>query len=568
MFSVSASTSDERHRGRLVSNAEPKSPKRRTSSMGRHRTISPLQLDRRGRGGGISSPKYCPSPGYVLEWSSANTHHSQQHRHILSSIEELRSELLAGEPGTAQGRTLVLRTAQLDYEVVDVLSSVAGVDAEFIHAHLEGRPYRPRAGSRASRRSRWWCWKYPEVARTDGSTRSPGSRAKSPSPLQYKPGDGQILTISRASLWMGADIPILLIGDNHVSTPQHKTTTNTNPSRTTRKTTPKLKHQDAATSQLASAHGSPYGAIGAITASSPSSPLQPSSSRRAETSSFEEDLWETLVLTGSSVDVSIEEIFGELVYDRWVECLAAMRLDVIDCEQEQKSLWRAMASLETNIDEARYLARQGKLLDVVSTAAWTELVQRLELRIHLRQPGIAADVQRRQHHALNIASGNGNDNDRSLDRIAYLGGLLLPITVVASILAIEGDYGPEGGNFWVFWVCSFIASVLAMLVIYADQMRTVEVWFEIGDEADEEYLKMEAEEEANAGIMGTLTAAAAERARKYHVQRWTDGSRGRTWRRQELGWGGAVKKMSGYYWWRNDPRLAFKHPTSFLKTGV
>src|SRR5262249_22197460 len=97
-----------------------------------------------------------PSPGYVLEWSAG--HSAQQYRHILSSMEELRTELLAGESTLLHGRMLVLRTSHIDDVVRETLANMAGVDGEFLDAHVLGRPYRPRAGNR---RPRWWTWKYP-----------------------------------------------------------------------------------------------------------------------------------------------------------------------------------------------------------------------------------------------------------------------------------------------------------------------------------------------------------------------------------------------------------------------
>ncbi|OAQ71064.1 hypothetical protein VFPPC_03426 [Pochonia chlamydosporia 170] len=419
-------------------------------------------------------------------------------------MEELRTELLAGESTLLHGRMLVLRTSHIDDVVRETLANMAGVDGEFLDAHVLGRPYRPRAGNR---RPRWWTWKYPEVAARGNQI-----------PL-YRPGDGQVLTISRMSIWLGGNVPILLVGHNAVLEKRDKKT--------------KLKHEDAVVA-------SGYGATGYTF---------PSSNQRTEMSSFEEDLWETLIsLTGTHTP--IEEILADMIHDRWTACLSAMRLEIHNADQEQKSLWRAMAALEQNLDEAKYLSRKGSTLDAVCPSAWEHLIARLEMRIHLRQPAVDAAMRRRQ----TFAQTSRTDNDRSLDRIAYLGGMLLPVTVVASVLAIEGDYGPEGGNFWVFWVSSFVASVLAVLVIYADQLRTVEVWLEIGD-VDEEDLRLP--EDGGGGW---------EDAARYLVQRWTDGEGGRTWKRGELGWGGAVKKMSGYYWWRRDPRLAFQRPGDVVRT--
>lgn len=516
-------------------------PRSRSGSDSRNKTSA----SRHHRKGSTSGAAFLSSsPGYVLEWSTGrHFSHAQQHRHILSSVEELRSELLAGGPAPGQGRLLVLRAGHrhdhLVPDVVDALVGVANVDGGFVTSHADDSPYRPRAKEHARSRGGWWCWKYPEVALTEGRS----------APRQYRPGDGQVLTIARASLWLSSEIPILLVGHVHAATPQPQS----------RKTRPRLEHQDAATTTANFLPpGPPYGSVDS------SSPK-----RWDTTTSFEEDVWSALMEDGEEDAVGIAGLVADLVYSRWVGCLSAMRLDVLHAQQEQKSLWRAMAGLEANLDETRNHARHGRQLDEASPPAWTQLIQRLELRIHLRQPTVNAEIQRMYTHQQQLRSHGDlsspwskSDNDRSLDRIAYLGGLLLPVTVVASILAIEGDYGPEGGNFWVFWLCSFIASVIAMLVIYVDQLRAAEVWLEIGEDDDDE--------EDDVGISGGgLHCDDAIRTRPSTMhrvrQRWTDGTPGATWKRAELGWAGAVKKLTGYYRWKRDPRLAFRRPGEVLR---
>ncbi|EFY92222.1 hypothetical protein MAC_01823 [Metarhizium acridum CQMa 102] len=456
---------------------------------------TPQAMSRRAyisrRPDGVSAPAVpSPSPGYVLEWSTKHSH-AQQHRRILSSVDELRTELLADEASPSQGRILVLRTGHIDEDVREALVSIARVDGGFIDAHASGTPYRPRGGKR---RPRWWSCEYPEVAAGEGQV-----------PL-YRPGDGQALTVSRVSIWLGGGMPVVIVGHG------------AGPERRGRGQQLQPGHHDAG-----------YGAIGCAF---------PSSTRRTEMSSFEQDLWQALACPGGAADpgeVAVEELRGELILDRWTGCLSAMRLETGGAGQEQESLWAAMAALESNLDEARRLSRRGKQLGAACASAWADLMRRLEMRVRLRQPGIGAEACRPEPART--------DNDRSLDRIAYLGGLMLPVSAVASILAIGGDYGPEGERFWVFWLASFLASVLALLVIYADQLRTVEVWLEFGD-VDDEHLPWEGE--------GDL------------VRGWADGSGRAAWKRRELGWGGAVKKMSGYYWWRRDPRLAFGRPGEVL----
>ncbi|KAF5133770.1 hypothetical protein E5D57_004397 [Metarhizium anisopliae] len=455
------------------------SPSRRVNSGGTPVT-TPQAMSRHDymsrREDGVSAPCVpSPSPGYVLEWSAKDSR-AQRHRRVLLSVEELRAELLAGEGGRSQGRILVLRAGRVDGAVREALVSVARVDGGFIDAHAA-----TVVDLRVSR----------------------GCRRRGP-------GDGQALTISRMSVWLGGGVPVVIVG--HGAGPERRDH--------------KLRREQG---------GAGYGAIGSA---------RPGSTGRVEMSSFEQDLWEALAPTD---EVAVEEVLGELVLDRWTGCLEAMRPETIGGGgaghmQERESLWAAMAALESNLDEARRFSERGRQLGGAGASAWADLLRRLEMRVRLGQQGIGAEAS--------PARGGKTDNDRSLDRIAYLGGLMLPVSAVASILAIGGDYGPGGESFWVFWLSSFLASVLAVLVIYADQLRTVEVWLETGE------------------LDGELLPWEGEGSEEHLVQRWADGSRRAAWERRELGWGGAVKKMSGYYWWRRDPGLAFRRPRGVKLGGL
>ena len=362
--------------------------------------------------------------------------------------------------------------------------------------------------------------------------------------------------------------------------------------------------------------------------------------------SFDEELWDALELMGGSAgsagDVSVEELVGELVYERWAAWLAGrprVRQNAATSSSSSPSslsgaalpppspsaLWAAMAALEQNLDEARHLARQGgRVLDAASPSAWGDLLQRAQARVHLAQisppvssppsstiaaaaGGILTPALQRRHQTVDKQppapppSPPARDpelfDERSLDRIAYLGGLLLPVTVVAGVLSIEGDYGPEGTNFWVFWVASLAASAAALLVIYADQLRSLEVWwlelppdaeggkaqqqgrddYEGDDEGDDRvshggrgYYQAEALafEGGGGGTGGGGGEGRVVRpAARYLVQRGGEAAQ-RTWRRGgRLGWGGAVKTMSGYYRWKGDARVRIGRPGEALRAA-
>ncbi|KAH7149852.1 hypothetical protein B0J13DRAFT_277187 [Dactylonectria estremocensis] len=263
-------------------------------------------------------------------------------------------------------------------------------------------------------------------------------------------------------------------------------------------------------------------------------------------SGLEDALWAGL----GADDWPLEDLLAGLAYDAWLSALPPPEKgDAIE------TLWELAQALEANADAARAMERRGAGPGSVTASDWTALSDRLHRRMHL---SVALSLQLKASQAPPAT----NANARSLDRIAYLGGLLFPATVVSGILSIEGTYGPEGSAFWVFWLAAGLSSVFALLVIYADNLRTLDVWIEVAaGEVDDALLhhhhrrrrQVGDEERGEAGVT-TATSGV------YVVQRRGDGTEGRAWRRKELGWLGAVKKMSGWYLVRGSPGMEFRMP--------
>jgi hypothetical protein len=87
---------------------------------------------------------------------------------------------------------------------------------------------------------------------------------------------------------------------------------------------------------------------------------------------------------------------------------------------------------------------------------------------------------RKNYYNKNGTSGSPMDeNQRSLNRVAYLGGVLLPFSIVSGILAIQAPFGPGNGQFWIFWAVTIPLMLLTLGVIYADSIRKAEVWMEV-----------------------------------------------------------------------------------------
>ncbi|KNB15190.1 hypothetical protein FOXG_21270 [Fusarium oxysporum f. sp. lycopersici 4287] len=221
-------------------------------------------------------------------------------------------------------------------------------------------------------------------------------------------------------------------------------------------------------------------------------------------------------------------------------------------------------ALETNADITRSMERRGEF-STITSADWSNLAERLKRRIQL---SVTVALQA---HAQQAQDDPKDSNSRSLDRIAYLGGLLLPLTVVSGILSIQSSYGPEGKSFWVFWLASGLSSLLAILIIYADHLRTLDVWMEV---AASEILDLDHNKRFQANRTprrreyyssgdperGEAKLTTASDGGVYVVQHRGDGTRGKAWRRGELGWLGAMKKMSGWYRWRGSPGMEFRMP--------
>ncbi|KAK4180346.1 hypothetical protein QBC36DRAFT_307398 [Triangularia setosa] len=77
---------------------------------------------------------------------------------------------------------------------------------------------------------------------------------------------------------------------------------------------------------------------------------------------------------------------------------------------------------------------------------------------------------------------SAEENRRALDRISYMGGILIPLPIISGILSMGEIFGPSGPRFWIFWAVSIPLAVISVLIIYADTIRKAEVWVEVAPE--------------------------------------------------------------------------------------
>lgn len=446
--------------------------------------------------------QHLPGPvGYVLGSVTSTTTETRPCSRALSTVAEICAELRLNGRKSEMKKPIVmmLYSDSIDVSISETLQEAGGIDRAFLAAHAAKKAYRSPVSLPGARRT--WCWIFPEVAQ--GVRESMGAAdAQSRLPVVF----------CRTSLWLSSSIPVVLVDrapfpmlpNREFNIEHHELTSSS-------------RHAHTADQRPPEWTGTGRGAIRDGTA----------------WKSLSECLEDALV--GS---VSVEETLAETVYEQWTQWLNLVALDAKTRRRDLAVIWKAVVALEQNVDEAQYLSRHGQFVDAAgAVAAWRGLLNRLYARIRLFDLGPCAQTQ-----SMLFAGTEKNANGRSLDRISYLGGVLLPVTVVAGILSIGGNYGPSGGQFWIFWVASIAASAAASLVIYADQLRYLEVWFELP--ADEV-----AEDEAEMASIATDL-----------VQIEEDGGKARTWRRRQLGWGGAVRKMAGYYRWRGDSRMQFQNP--------
>ncbi|KAI1188375.1 hypothetical protein F5B17DRAFT_439603 [Nemania serpens] len=252
-------------------------------------------------------------------------------------------------------------------------------------------------------------------------------------------------------------------------------------------------------------------------------------------------LWDGCGGSGAGAE-DLVELIEEIAVRKWDEFFEALGLDLTVGEEEEEKeggnrkriaalFTQMLGCLERNLGVSRLRMQQeirrrsgDTLSDVMAgsmTAEWDALLSRLDRRAQLLRhlkPVVAVPTRRSSAETepstgqgLGISSsgaetlGDGRshrrresactcnadttattttksareESQRSLNRVAYLGGVLLPFSVVSGILAIEDPFGPGNGQFWIFWAVT-VPLVLATLgIIYADSIRKAEVWVEV-----------------------------------------------------------------------------------------
>ncbi|KAI1656570.1 hypothetical protein F4813DRAFT_363667 [Daldinia decipiens] len=533
-------------------------------------------------------------PAYALEWTGSQ--HDCSRRHFRSA-EELRTDIQKQEKEPQrfepQRRLLVLRELPVDY--VQVLRDLLDIDAGFIDAHISRLRYRPlvrRRRDHGATQTRFVRFEYPElltapkglttdVKRVSSATgsRTRGEDNVEESPLHVISDDGEGVLFCRASLWQCAKANVLLL-DRPTWTERYRSSD---------------PGQVIATTGLAD---------GGV-------------------SIFESLLYYGLAEEwgeNSYEDTDIRALVQDIAVNQWAEFFDMVSSNISPGMDRMTALyWQVQESLERNLSSAELCERslQGtsspSLTPYSPKSDWESLLSRLNRHVSLlnhlapisthspnpspiitgsivppppqKQPFTTRNIPpsemipRHRHNRSGNSSSADDQNKHALDRVSYMGGILLPLSIVSSILSMSDPFGPTGSMFYVFWAAAVPLVLVAILIIYADSIRKAEVWIEvasngsntgIGDASEE---KPETDLEGQALPYNGFGIAALGRGERGEEEMGTDSfdepammveklfkdAGSRKWQKKQLGWGGACMTALHIY--------KLKKPPSWVRHG-
>lgn len=384
-----------------------------------------------------------------------------------------------------------------------LLDSPLDIDPAFVEAHAAGASYRPlgprrRCGARAARYAHW---DYPELV--DGhwravadkqscpgaenhsaTTKSPESDLARQPVVRPLPDAHKALSVAfcRASLWASQDVDVLFLE-------QHCWGANGTPRKALQ------------AGKVTGNHGTVSQEVRPNSGEMRGGSVAVAQWNGQEIPGLASILQESLATTYK--DIGAFQALEETAYEQWLELFEVLTPKHTITRSGQAPLeWWILQCLERNIDMAKGLARHrnssGKTDSLfVSPDDWGGLMQRLRTRVELmaafspramhKKPGKSlqeqmAYIPRRRRPEADRPSSQGSDaNQRSLDRVTYLGGILLPFSIVSGVLSMNESFEPGQPLFWVFWVATIPLTLFTVLVIYADKLRQVEVWSEVLD---------------------------------------------------------------------------------------
>ncbi|KAI1110021.1 hypothetical protein F5Y14DRAFT_430297 [Nemania sp. NC0429] len=510
---------------------EPGNMKSAATSLGDPAEAMPTRAIGAKDGDGDGSEREMNAPAHLLRWTGDDDDATRTNIHDAA---QLRAQLQEEAEGVhARPRHLFIFHG-LPVAYGAVLREAGGVDAGFVAAHAGRRRYYGPSSQTAGSVVAWAHFDYPELfvrrlapapaastfdERRRGGEDGDGDDLLGAAPAYATSGVGDGVAFCRASVWISGKGHVLLLDGaawenaKAGSAGRHRAYDGTE------------KTPDG------------NGVVPVVAAEIDAA--GPRNAPGDETPSFETLLVDGLRggCAGSDDPEDLVEMIGEIAVRKWDEFFEALGVDwtfafgeggeaevgiaapfaqMLRCLERNLGVSRLRRGIGRRPVDASLDARSGAL-----TMEWEALLSRLDRRAHLLRhlkPVVAVSVPARRPSAetkpstagsgVGILSGVGAHDDdvrsyksrksayaynadmttaasareesqRSLNRVAYLGGVLLPFTVVSGILAIQAPFGPGNPQFWIFWAVS-VPLVLATLgIVYADSIRKVEVWVEV-----------------------------------------------------------------------------------------
>ncbi|ORY56064.1 uncharacterized protein BCR38DRAFT_356042 [Pseudomassariella vexata] len=392
-------------------------------------------------------------------------------REAFRSAAELQARLDAGKITDSQ-RLIVVHGLPLNY--VEVLRGELDIDAEFIEAHARRRSYRP---SRRAAKIRSVSFDYPELVTSTGlqpTVSNEGRRlsdtaeadvmGNAPKCAISKSGDEAVFC--RASLWISETTNVLFLDRPLWREPSSLIVKARQPFSVTRPCECTSSKQRAWHLDFV-----PGG---------------------KDVDSLQHRLWDAL---GEEIlpRANLVECLSRIAFDHWIELLEVVSFETQRGSSDLPALfWQMQRSLESNLYACSFWETSSALRDYAQPD-WKALLDRVErtakLMIQLNPTVTTVRVPMRDlktpkqpkkgDSTEKYGSSDSKANQQSLDRVSYLGGILLPISIVSGILSMGDTFGPYGDKFFVFWAVAMPLTLLTLLIIYADSIRKAEVWIEV-----------------------------------------------------------------------------------------
>lgn len=291
----------------------------------------------------------------------------------------------------------------------------------------------------------------------------------------------------------------------------------------------------------------------------------------------------------------IRSLLSELCYQHWLVLYESPLVDPEAAPSHILALaWRVQLALEHNLNITRYHARRHHNHNnfglQITALEWDGLLDRNARRVDLATVAAGGataiaegfrTLQQQRGGAISprqqLAPGEKDENSRGLDRISYIGGIVLPCTVVSGILSMGEPFGPTNRLFWVFWAVSVPVTLVTLLVIYADSIRKATVWIEVGADGAQEAVtgsQQQGQSQGQGQAEGLLngknqynmglglggddenSAVVEEGVESFPmmvVEPGQNGRPGKAWKQQQLGWTGAMMSIVGRQGGANPP---------------